>query len=201
MLNLDLTVNNSIMLSGGLDSAILLYLLLDEYQKNSINPRLQIFTIPKKDGSYLYVDAIVEYFNQEFKIHMPDKIFVGNPEAHHRQQSTTAVLEILSKYPDIDYIYFATNQNPDRMFDYSNLKPGEYPDRVQKSDHQKVKMPFIDMRKDQILKILFDNDQQVLIDLTHSCTEWTQGRCKICFQCRERQWAFDQLQKSDTGVN
>lgn len=201
MLNLDFNAKNSIMLSGGLDSAILLYILLKEYQKNSIYPDIQIFTIPKSDGSYLYVDSILEYFNQQFKIKLPAKVFVGNPEAHHSQQSTTAVLEILSKYPDIDYIYFATNQNPDRMFDYSNLKPGEYPNRVTKSDHQKVVMPFIEMRKDQILKLLFDNNQRALIDLTHSCTEWIRGRCEVCFQCRERKWAFDQLDKSDTGIN
>lgn len=201
MLRLDFDANNSIMLSGGLDSAILLYLLLEAYQKKSIIPKLQVFTIPKKDGSYLYVDAIMDYFNQKFKIRMPNKIFVGNPEAHHSQQSRTAVLEILLKYPEIDYIYFATNQNPDRMFDYSNFKSGEYPDRVQKSDHQKVKMPFIDMRKDQILKILIDNNQQELVNLTHSCTESVRGRCGICFQCCERQWAFDRLDELDTGIN
>lgn len=201
MLRLDFDANNSIMLSGGLDSAVLLYIMLDAYRKKFICPKIQIFTIPKKDGSHLYVDSILEYFCRQFNIKLPSKIFVGNPEAYHSHQSTTAVLEILSKYPDIDYIYFATNQNPNEAFDYSDFNPGEYPNRVKKSDHRKVIMPFIEMHKDQILKLLFDNNQQPLIDLTHSCTEWSNGRCNICFQCRERQWAFNRLDELDTGIN
>jgi 7-cyano-7-deazaguanine synthase in queuosine biosynthesis len=62
-------------------------------------------------------------------------------------------------------------------------------------------MPFIKMYKDEILKILFDNNQQALLSLTHSCTERKTGRCGQCFQCKEREWAFDQLNQIDPGIN
>jgi len=72
---------------------------------------------------------------------------------------------------------------------------------VKGSVHPKILMPFIEMHKDEILKILFDNDQTKLLELTHTCTERKTGRCGQCFQCNERQWAFDQLGKTDPGIN
>jgi 7-cyano-7-deazaguanine synthase in queuosine biosynthesis len=62
-------------------------------------------------------------------------------------------------------------------------------------------MPFIEMHKDEILKLVFDHRQEELLKLTHSCTEQKTGRCGRCFQCNERAWAFRQLDKLDAGIN
>jgi hypothetical protein len=120
---------------------------------------------------------------------------------HHAQQSTRAVEQIFKQYPTIEVIYFATNQNPLQNFDYSPYPQGSYPNRVKTSPHPKILMPFIEMYKDEILKIVFDNNQEELLQLTHSCTEQKTGRCGQCFQCNERAWAFCQLDKTDPGVN
>jgi 7-cyano-7-deazaguanine synthase in queuosine biosynthesis len=189
--------NFGIMLSGGLDSAVLLYLLLKEDKTIVLQP----FSIPKHDGSHLFVPAILKYFENYFNIKIPDTILVGDPNAHHSQQSTTAVKQILAKHAEIDFVYFGTNQNPIHSFDYSQFKPGGFPNRVQGPDHPKILMPFIKMYKDEILKILFDNNQQALLSLTHSCTERKTGRCGQCFQCKERKWSFDQLDQIDPGIN
>ena len=185
------------MLSGGLDSAVLLYLLLDSNKNINIQP----FTIAKYDGSHLFVNDILKYFEEKFEIKIANTILVGNPNVHHSQQSKTAVAEILTKHQNIDYIFFATNQNPTKDFDYASYPIGSFPNRVKESGHPKVLMPFIQMYKDEILKILFDNDQTALLNLTHSCTEQKTGRCGRCFQCNERAWAFRQLEKTDTGIN
>ena len=50
--NLVPTSRYGIMLSGGLDSAVLLYLILDESPTINIQP----FTIPKHDGALLYIE-------------------------------------------------------------------------------------------------------------------------------------------------
>lgn len=201
MVDLNSNKKYGIMLSGGLDSAILLYIILKEAKEKNIKLEIQPFSIPKYDGSYLFVEGILEYLKNIFKIDIPNTILVGDPNAHHTQQSKTAVLEIFQKYSEIDFIYFATNQNPTKDFDYSLYPAGSFPNRVTKSEHLKVIMPFIDMYKDQILKILFDHNQVELLNLTHSCTEQKTGRCGRCFQCNERAWAFRQLNKLDTGIN
>jgi 7-cyano-7-deazaguanine synthase in queuosine biosynthesis len=186
-----------IMLSGGLDSAVLLYLILKENKNISIQP----FSIPKHDGSHRFVSEILEYFNSQFNIKIPDTVLIGDPNVHHSQQSTIAIKQIFVEYPEVDFIYFATNQNPTHNFDYSQYPEGSYPGRVKTSPHPKILMPFIEMYKDEILKIVFDNNQEELLKLTHSCTEQKTGRCGQCFQCNERAWAFSQLDKTDPGVN
>ena len=194
MINLNPQFKYGIMLSGGLDSAVLLYLLL----RADSTIDIQSFTIAKSDGSHRYVSNILRYFEDQFQITLAETIIVGDPTAHHTVQSKTAVVDILQHHKHIDYIYFATNQNPVYNFDYAN---GGAPNRVLASPHPKVVMPFIKMYKDEILKLAIDHGQAELFNLTHSCTEQKTGRCGQCFQCKERAWAFDQLDQTDPGIN
>lgn len=179
-----------IMLSGGLDSAILLYLLVKSNPLIDIQP----FTIPKKDGAILYANPVIEYINQFFNISIPSTISVGDPSVHHRLQSKIAVEEIFKNYT-IDTLFIAINQNPP---DLENL-PGA-PIRDKKSDNAKISFPFVDLYKDDILKMIIEENQLRLINLAHSCTELSDGRCNKCWQCNERSWAFNKLNLSDSGT-
>jgi hypothetical protein len=184
-------ISYGLLLSGGLDSAILLYLLILENK----NLKIQPFTIPKYDGAYLYADPIIEFFNKKFSLNIPKTIKVGNPDSHHSQQNVSAVKEIFKNY-HIDQLFIAINTIPESLKDY----PGA-PNRAKASLDPKIVFPFVDLTKDKILSILFESNLEELIPLTHSCTEQTEGRCKVCWQCKEREWAFNQLGKQDIGVN
>lgn len=181
-----------IMLSGGLDSAMLLYLILLENKFCNIQP----FSIPKHDGSHRYVQGILEYFNTEFDIKLPDPIIVGNPDVHHSQQSRVAITELFLKYP-VDYLFIGLNQNPPQPWGDPNW---ERPNRPTKSDDSRIILPFIELYKTHIVDLIFQYDQQYILNLTHTCTEQKVGRCGQCFQCNERSWAFEQLQQTDTGI-
>jgi asparagine synthetase B (glutamine-hydrolysing) len=106
-----------IMLSGGLDSAVLLYLILKENKNINIQP----FSIPKHDGSHMFVSRILEYFNSQFDIKIPETILIGNPDLHHSQQSTVAIKQIFIEYPELDFIYFATNKIPHMILTTINI--------------------------------------------------------------------------------
>lgn len=188
--DLDLSKNYGIMLSGGLDSSVLLYLLI---RKNP-NIKIQPFTIPKKDGAMLYVNSIIDHFNQKFDLNIPHTITVGDPDAYHRYQSSTAIKEIFEKY-QIDFIFNALNKVPKELADVPGV-----PIRTSKSDHSKIILPFVDLYKTDILKIMFNERQEDLMTLTHSCTEQTDRRCGSCWQCQERSWAFKQLNRQDIGI-
>jgi len=179
-----------ILLSGGLDSAILLYLLI------KVNPKINIqpFTIAKTDGAYLYADPVVEHFNQKFNLSIPKTIVVGDPTVYHRLQSHTAVREIFDKHP-VDILFVGINQNPPEL----NNLPGA-PIRNTKSTNPQIIFPFLDLYKHNILEFMYADKQEDLIDITHSCTEQQIGRCNKCWQCTERIWAFKQLDKTDTGI-
>lgn len=178
-----------IMLSGGLDSAILLHLVLKQHLAIDLQP----FTIPKRDGAALYADPIIEYFNHRFSIKLPKSILVGDPNVHHREQSKTAVRDIFQRRL-VDVLFIGINQNPPEL----NMLPGA-PQRDRHSTDPRIVFPFAEFFKDQILQILFDEELDELIDLTHSCTEQQQGRCGKCWQCTERAWAFSRLGRTDTG--
>jgi len=184
-MNFNLNQNDryGIMLSGGLDSAVLLSLIVSENK----NIKIQPFTIPKTDGATLYADPVINYINSKFETSIPKTIIVGNPIVHHRRQSKTAVKEIFEKY-SIDRLFIAINKNPEEL----NELPGA-PKRDTKSDNPKIVFPFVDLLKTDILTMAVDHNLIELFDITHSCTEQQIGRCEKCWQCTERSWAFNQL--------
>jgi len=183
-----------IMLSGGIDSAVLLYLLLLECEETNITPTITLFTIPKHDGSLTYINGIVQYMNNRFNITLPDTITVGNPDAHHTKQSTTAYFDIKIKYPEIEYIFFGTNKIP------PTTVAGLAPVRVN-ANTEMVIAPFFDLYKTHIIDLLFQYEMEGLLKLTHTCTEQVIGRCNKCWQCGERAWAFNIMGRKDTGIN
>jgi hypothetical protein len=188
-LDIDLNKNYGIMLSGGLDSAILLYLLINQEPSIKIQP----FTIDKTDGASRYADPLIEHFNKKFSLSIPKTIYVGNPRAHHRSQSTTAVIDIFNNYP-VDHLFIGINQNPPEL----NHLPGA-PNRDKGSNDPRIIFPFVDFLKTDILKIMFEHRQEDLTYITHSCTEQSIGRCNQCWQCTERAWAFSSIKMVDNG--
>lgn len=190
MFDIDLSKKYAVLISGGLDSAVLLALILKHYPTIQIQP----YTIPKHDGASLYVNDIIAHLNEKYSTNVPKTIYVGNPDAHHSQQSLTAVVDILNNYP-VDYLYNGINRNPAEL----DPLPGA-PKRATKSPNAKVIFPFVDMLKTEILQLMYDNDLADLDKITHSCTERKTERCNTCWQCTERAWAFKQLNKQDRGT-
>ncbi len=186
-LNLNLDKSYGIMLSGGLDSAVLLYLIINQQP----NVKVQPFTIDKTDGSSLYVNNIIDHFNKKFNVSIPYTIYVGDPTVYHRLQSTTAVVDIFNNY-SVDYLFNGINQNPLELNDL----PGA-PKRDKESKDARIIFPFVNLLKTDILKIMFEEKQDDLMYITHSCTEQKIGRCDMCWQCTERAWAFKQLDRQD----
>lgn len=183
-----------ILLSGGLDSAVLLYLFLRTCQEQNVTPNIRPFTIPKTDGSYLYVGNVINWMNQHFSIQIPKHTLVGDPTVHHREQSSTAIHDVFVKFPKIDYLFIGINQNPPAPF------PVEGPTRDSASNNSYILCPLVDLYKTHIADLIYEYNLQELLDITHSCTERTAGRCMECFQCQERAWAFEQLNQTDIGT-
>jgi hypothetical protein len=178
------------MLSGGLDSAVLLYLLM----KNNTEFNIQPFAIKKYDGSHKCLSEILNYLECSTSRLIKDPIFVGDPAEHHDRQSKVAINEINNNYPEYEYIIFGTNSNPPE----SVVLPGLYPRRT-RNHNPKIITPFRHLYKTHIVDFVFEYGLHYIMDITHSCTEQEDGRCEKCFQCNERAWAFAELNQIDTG--
>jgi len=170
-----------VMLSGGMDSALLLFLLA----KNYTNP-ITAYTVPKNDGAADYVDGIIEWVNNKLNKSINPSILIGNPNLYHANIINMAIREIEGKY---DYLYFAGNSYP------KNTLPNG-PSRVYRKDIRHIQ-PFFHNYKTDILQAYIDYDIMDLLWLTHTCTEKSVGRCNECWQCKERSWAFNLLNIND----
>lgn len=193
VVNLQQDIKYGIMLSGGLDSTVLLYLMLERCPTASIQP----FYIAKHDGSFAYIDGIIEYINMLFNIRMPTPIKVGSPDIPHSQINQVGIRHVLYKYPEIEKLYIGINQNPPQPWGDPKW---QFPNRPTSNNSPRLEMPFLQLYKTHIVDLVDQFKIQALADLTHTCTEQVTGRCLKCFQCNERMWAYETLGLKDTGI-
>jgi hypothetical protein len=192
VVNLQQNTAYGLMMSGGLDSAVLLYLMLKDCPTASIQP----FYIAKHDGSYAYIDGIIEYINLLFNIRLPDPIKVGSPDIHHTQINQTGIRHVLIKYPEIEKLFIGINQNPPQPWGDPKW---QFPNRPISNSNPRIEMPFMMLYKTHIVDLVDQLEIQALANLTHTCTEQVTGRCLKCFQCSERMWAYQTLGLTDHG--
>lgn len=193
VVNLQQNTTYGLMMSGGLDSTVLLYLMLRDCPSASIQP----FYIAKHDGSYAYIDGIIEYVNLLFNIRMPEPIKVGSPDIHHTQINQVGIRQVLYKYPEIEKLFIGINQNPPQPWGDPKW---QFPNRPTSNENARLEMPFMMLHKTHIVDLVDQFKIQALADLTHTCTEQVTGRCLKCFQCNERMWAYETLGLKDTGI-
>ncbi len=189
-INTRIPIKYGIMLSGGLDSALLFYLMLKDCPSANIQP----FYIAKHDGSHLYIPGIISYLDSIFGTNTPAPIEVGTPDIHHTIINQTGIREVLVRFLDIRKLFIGINQNPPQPWGDPKWI---FPVRPTTNNHPRLAMPFMMLYKTHIVDILLQENQQKLLELTHTCTEQTTGSCYKCFQCNERLWALEQLGVTD----
>lgn len=182
--NLKPTDKIGVLLSGGMDSALLLYLLAVHTPNE-----LCCFTVKKHDGADFYVDRIVDWINSRLNTNISYSLRVGNPNLHHEKIIVNALYLIKN---ECDVFYLAGNSYP------ADVLP-DGPRRV-KTDGNRVRQPFFDCYKTDILRSYIEYDIIELLTYTHTCTEQSRGRCRVCWQCKERSWAFTELGMIDTTI-
>ena len=198
-----------IMLSSGADSAILLYLMCLEllHTGRSVDEIKYIFTVPKTDGAELHSAGIVDWINQKLDINLPQPIIFGAEnvqDLHHSIQISESVRAVFDKYDPTyqDLHVFLADQRavPQPWPFESDIAVNPF--RVSENPYpQIISLPFNDLYKSHTIDLHFMFETEPLLELSHSCTQLSAGRCNKCYHCHERQWAFDQLGKIDPGTN
>lgn len=194
-----------IMLSGGVDSAILFYLILKTYQERGWTPKVQPFTMRKNNESVASATRMLEYISTQFPEYtIPATIEVGDPNTHHRLAGEAAWKEIKRDYPWISFVFYGSNKVP--PWDYSTRKKDEFGLPIGRPERSKgeggiVYLPFLHIYKYHTLDLIYEHGQEKLLELARSCTERITGhRCGSCFQCSERAWAFNYFRRIDPGI-
>jgi len=198
-IDIDTSKKIGVLLSGGMDSAIMLFLLLKEIKDNNLTVDLTVYNVPNvNDNAAVYAGKIVEFLEKYFNTNIKFKsIGVGNaaPLKLIKQPAT----EILAT-KEVDIIYSGQNQFPfeARLWSAYKSAEGKFIRRNPSlPDPENVRFPFIKLYKNHILELYRQFDILELAAITHSCTVQKIGTCKECLWCIERTWAFTQLGLTD----
>jgi len=187
-----------VMVSGGWDSAVLWYLVksacLDSGQE--CTP----FVVPKLDGALHYSKLVVETINKLLGAPVQEPIVVGKELANNPwDYVTNGAYEVFGE-EYIDHLFIgmtAYSQEVHNRHENEDPHPRFEPTEEQR---QYVTWPFEDMTKDETVKLGFDlGIADVIMPITHSCTEQNKGRCGVCYWCTERKWAFEKNSYRDIG--
>lgn len=189
--------NIGVMVSGGLDSTLLAYLLLT-YRTDNV---IRLFVVPRPDDSHNHALRIGEYLNKTFNVELELNV-VGNGDVHHSKQVTSGLKEAIENY-NCDIFLTSVTKNPESLQPPEMLHNYNYggfiPKRV-KSWHNKVYDVFWNYTKECTVAVIKELQLNEIVELSHTCTTSKTVRCGRCWQCCERQWAFNKNDYEDKGT-
>jgi 7-cyano-7-deazaguanine synthase in queuosine biosynthesis len=191
-LKIELPVTKSkiaIFVSGGLDSALLYYLLCLENKAMNDLHEIVPLTIHRKEGSKNFAKLVVAHVDAEMTRKYVDPLIVGNNQLPEPEQVKSGVQEARKLGFNRAYTGLI-EQLPQHMV---NWQPIPY------SENEFFKAPLKNLNKSHIVDLCVKFNQESLFYITHSCSTWEMSRCNSCNGCNERQWGFEQLGLTDLG--
>jgi hypothetical protein len=218
-LHIELPVNtvngNSILVSytGGVDSALLLYLLAKLNNDQLIPYFIQPLVIDNRLGSSddpnnKFAAGITEVWSRiSDTIKFFQKIFpnsqilslikkTANPSLIHRLQIEQAIRQF---YDDgnYQYIYSGINEIPSESECPGGPIHANLPSSISKVPHP-WKIPFLNLQKTHIMDVIIQLGALEILELCTKCIHHTSLEDKCSgFNCRERWWALSKLDRKD----
>jgi hypothetical protein len=208
-----------ISLSGGADSALLAYLILSKTNAD-IYFTTQVRMWKTRPWQRYVAKDVVGWFKEKFdnriehlenfvppEMEEPNTTYITD-EYGKSKPGNRIILRAFNEYVihtyKLDAWYAGVNLNPSETFD------GALPDRdtatippVMKHMGIPVHHPFVNVRKDWIIRQYLNNNIGELLEITRSCegefdnlnyTNYTPYQavpiCNECFWCKEREWGI-----------
>jgi hypothetical protein len=178
-----------ILISGGMDSALLYYLLIRLNSEQGFTHKITPYTIIREQGSLEYAQPIVDYVNNLFNIPTSPIEIVGDNTLPENLQVESGCGDVLKK-SNIIYLGLIEELEIHTIGWRPPIKWEETYDR---------KYPFKDLNKSHIIDLIYYFKQERLFELSHTCN-MPGARCNVCNGCNERKWGFDQLGLVDPGT-
>lgn len=179
-----------VLISGGIDSAILYYIILLENKlRGNIHEVLPI-SIMRAEGSEYFSKLVVAAMNEKFNLPNIETTIVGNPTLPDIEQVKSGVDDAITL--GFELIFAGViDQQPEHMIGWVPPPSGET---------RRFKTPLKDINKTHIIELVTKFKQEDLFYITHTCNTYKVGRCHRCNGCNERAWGFSQLGLTDPGL-
>ena len=174
-----------VLFSGGIDSTILLYLLA----KYCPDREITALTLQKQQSEYTFhAQSVIE------QIGLPNIKHHSEPFERKDEKGTyKPYVNYFLINGTVDYVYSATNCLPPEG---TIPEDGSAPPRMGANYREEVLgTPFLNLYKYYTLDLYFREQVEHLLGFTHSCITQSTGECGHCWWCKEKQWAFSQLNR------
>jgi hypothetical protein len=182
--------------SGGLDSAALLCLILSELKAtNRLNSVIvECFTAMKQDGSTYYSKRVIEKVSEHFNVSITHNNNISNDGIEAGQVGTQLITKLGEDNSGMTF-YMGLNKMVHPL-----IKRFKHRLKIDYGPNERTRYytaPFLHLQKPQILDIFFKLGCDAIIPFTHTCTTQIIGRCNDCYSCEERSWGFEVLGKDE----
>lgn len=175
-----------LMLSGGLDSAVLLCLMIELMQKHRLDNKIVLYTVHRTDNSATHAYNVSQHVQRKYGVKLKHKP-AGTSEVPHTIQTWSGCVKAIK---ETDIVLTADNAVPDHLI--AEHSP-------QRRRAKIIAQPFFDVYKDFIVGLAIQMNLTDIMEITHTCTETQDIRCSECWQCKERAWAFAEHSYTDPG--
>lgn len=177
-----------VLVSGGMDSALLYYLLVKLNAEAGFTHKITPYTILRQDGSPQYVPDIINYVHDLFNLPLITTEIVGDPALTENMQVETGARDALKKS---NILYMGLIE------ELAAFTIG-WRDPIKWNDSDSRIFPLKNLNKSHIVDLIVQFKQEKLFELTHSCN--MPGKCYNCNGCNERSWGFKQMGYTDPGI-
>ena len=188
--------NFGLYFSGGLDSAALLCLMIEERKSLKLDTPLTAFTVYKNEFSTLHARKALDAIEKHYDIHVDHVTDIPNdPDANIKGNLGSNAMKFVSEYKPHMLLYMGINRMaPDDVRPFKEKLNIDYGFSTV-SKHYRA--PFLFLHKPHIVDIFYKLNCEDIIPYTQSCSVLKQGKCGQCYACKEREWGFTLLGKVD----
>jgi 7-cyano-7-deazaguanine synthase in queuosine biosynthesis len=185
-MSIDIPLNcqkNHLLFSGGVDSTLLLYLLLLEKQNR---PELEIkcygLHMNQHGDKYLRCKQILTKLETDFNIEIPFQIF---NQSYILREFVQTLLSV-----DEGCVFSGCNKVLDFLNPSNYIANDTPPFRGSPFNEFHIR-PFIDLDKAEIISYYIKYNILDLLDMTYSCGFDMKIACGNCYFCLERKWGLE----------
>jgi hypothetical protein len=192
-------------LSGGLDSATLLYCLGEYVTQENIDLKIYAITVPNKNDPTCghFASLVIQFVNRRFpKLQVEHIVKSISRGGGFKASEGLKIVKKLHSEGKIQGWIEGVTKNPDDTFEF--VEPNKhYVTRIPERDSDMTKIktidkdlvrlrPFGSINKKGVCEITEQKKIKTrLLMITKSCTDGNQYKCNTCWWCQERHWGFN----------
>jgi 7-cyano-7-deazaguanine synthase in queuosine biosynthesis len=170
-----------LLFSGGVDSTLLLYLLLLQKQQLDLEIKCYGLLMSKSNINFLRCRKILDVLEQRFNVEIP---FQNFDRKFILREFAEMILSVES-----GYVFSGCNKVLD-FLEPTNYIEGDTPPVRGNPFNEFHIRPFIDMDKDEIISYYIKYNILDILEMTYSCGYSMKTPCGNCYFCLERNWGL-----------